>query len=47
MIKLQTFFLCMLQFHFVSIVVVEEYIFLNVVKTSINYICLHCCDLFV
>jgi len=47
MIKVQTFFLCMLPFHFVSIVVVEGNIFLNVVKTSINYICLRCCDLFV
>jgi len=47
MIKVQTFFLCMLPFHFVAIVVVEENIFLNFVKTSINYIYLHCCDLFV
>jgi len=39
MIKVQTNILCMLPFHFVSIVVVEENIFLNVVKTSINYIC--------
>jgi len=47
--KVQTFFffLCMLPFHFVSIVVVEGNIFLNIVITSINYICLHCCDLFV
>jgi len=37
----------MLPFHFVAIVVVEENIFLNFVKTSINYICLHCYDLFV
>jgi len=46
-LKFKPFFLYMLPFHFVSIVVVEGNIFLNVVKTSINYICLHCCDLFV
>jgi len=46
-IKVQTFFLCMLPFHFDVIIVVEGNIFLNFVKTSINCICLHCCDLFV
>jgi len=44
-LKFKSFFY--IPFHFVSIVVVEGNIFLNVVKTSINYICLHCCDLLV
>ena len=37
-LKFKPFFLCILPFHFVSIVVVEGNIFLNVVKISINYI---------
>jgi len=46
MVKVQTFLLGMLPFHFVAIVVIEVNIFLNFYKTSINYICLHCGDLF-